>query len=140
MKTRWLLCLSALALCGAAQAFELKTRSENPAIGEDVLRAAANQISAEVGSKIPSDPNIKVYVYSAARPSKIEGQTIYFHRIQLTKAFAAGAPYPTSAWLPIKSVERYGIEDAATVRAKLDEALRDFFTQVNALDPNQRMR
>jgi hypothetical protein len=93
-----------------------------------------------VGSKIPNDPNIKVYVYSAARPSKIEGQTIYFHRIQLTKAFAAGAPYPINAWLPIKSVERYGIEDAATVRARLDEALREFFTQVNALDPNQRMR
>ncbi len=125
------------ALSGSAAAFEIKTRSENPAISEDVLRAAVNQISAEVGHRIPEDPNIKVYVYTRALPSKIEGQTIYFHRVQLTKAFAGPAPYPTRAWLPIKSTERFGVDDAATVRAKLDETLREFFTQLKTVDPGK---
>lgn len=129
------LCLFATALAAPAQAFEIKTRSDNPAISEDVLRAAVNEVSAEIGHRIPEDPNIKVYVYTRALPSKIDGQTLYFHRVQLTKAFSGAAPYPTRAWLPIKSVERFGVDDAATVRLKLDEALREFFTQLKSIDP-----
>ena len=136
MKSRVLLCLLAALLSMSAQAFEIKTRSENPAISEDALRAAVNQISAEVGQRIPETPDIKVYVYTRALPSKIEGQTIYFHRVQLTKAFTGAAPYPTRAWLPIKSVERYGVDDAATVRAKLDDALREFFRALKSVDPD----
>ncbi|GAC1626663.1 MAG: hypothetical protein NVS9B10_14820 [Nevskia sp.] len=132
-----MLCLLAALLSASAQAFEIKTRSENPAISEDALRAAVNQIAAEVGQRIPETPDIKVYVYSRALPSKIEWQTIYFHRVQLTKAFTGPAPYPTRAWLPIKSVERYGVDDAATARAKLDEALRDFFRALKSVDPDK---
>lgn len=131
------LVLAGMLVVLPVRAFETKVRSENPAISEAALRAAANQIAAEVGHRIPEDPNIKVSIYTRAQPSKIEGQTIYLHRVQLTKAFAGGAPYPTRAWLPIKTVERYGVDDAATVRARLDDTLREFFTQLKGIDPAQ---
>jgi hypothetical protein len=131
------LCLLAatVTLSFSAQAFDIKTRSDNPAITDAALRAAVNEIAAEVGNSIPQSPDIKVYVYTRALPSKIEGQVIYLHRVQLTKAFSGEAPYPTHAWLPIKSAERYGVDDPVAVRAKLDETLREFFTQMKSVDP-----
>ena len=137
MKSRWLPGLLAIAVSVSAQAFQVKTRSENPAISEEALRAAVNQIAAEVGHRIPEDADIKVYVYTRALPSKIEGQSIYLHRVQLTKAFTGGPPYPYRGWLPLRSVERYGVDDPATIQLKLDEALRDFFTTLKNVDPDQ---
>lgn len=135
MRSRILLCLVAGLLSASVQAFQINVRSDNPAISENVLRAEVNRISGEVGNRIPETPDIKVYVYTRAMPSKIEGQTIYLHRVQLTKAITAGPPYPTRAWLPIRSVERYGVDDAETVRAKLEETLRDFFKTLKNVDP-----
>lgn len=135
MKSRILLCLLAAVLSLPARAFEVKIRSENPALSEAAVRAAVNQIASEVGHRIPETPEIKVSVYTRAMPSKIEGQTIYLHRVQLTKAFAGGAPYATRAWLPIKTVENYGVDDAAAVRAKLDDTLREFFQALKTVDP-----
>lgn len=127
----------AVVTAGPAAAFELKVKSENPQISEEAVRAAVNAIAGEIGQNIPEDPNIKVYVYTRALPSKIEGQMIYFHRVQLTKAVSGGKPYPVRAWLPIKSVERYGVDDPAQLRPRLDEALRDFFRQMKTVDPDK---
>lgn len=137
MKSRILLCLAAVALALPAHAFEVKTRSDNAGLSDQALRAAVNQIAAEVGNRIPETPDIKVSVYSRAMPSKIEGQTIYLHRVQLTKAFSGPAPYATRAWLPIKTVENFGVDDAAAMRAKLDDTLRQFFRELKDVDPGQ---
>lgn len=129
------LLMAALAL--PASAFELKVRSENPQLSEAAIRSAVGAVAGEVGQRIPDDSNIKVYVYTSARDSKIVGQTIYFHRVQLTKAVSGGQPYPVSAWLPVKTLERYGVDTPEQVRAQLDATLRDFFTQMQSITPEK---
>lgn len=129
------LLMAALAL--PASAFELKVRSENPQVDEAAVRAAVASVSAQIGHSIPQDPNIKVFVYTRALESKIKGQLIYFHRVQLTKAVSGGKPYPVSAWLPVKTVERYGVDDPEQIRAQLDLALREFFTQMQSISPDK---
>ena len=129
------LLMAAFAL--PASAFELKVKSENPQLSEAAIRSAVGAIAGEIGQNIPEDSNIKVYVYSKALDSKITGQMIYFHRVQLTKAVSGGQPYPVSAWLPVKTVERFGVDGPEQIRAQLDAALRDFFTQMKAISPQK---
>jgi hypothetical protein len=125
-----------LAVAGAAHAFNITAKSENPALGEPALRAAAQQAAANSGARIPDDPNVKVWVYSHAHPSKIgQNQLIYLHRIQLRRAFNAGAPYPYAGWLPVITVERYGVGDDKEVREELDHVLGEFFTKMKTVDP-----
>lgn len=127
--------MTALAL--PASAFELKVKSENPQLSEAAIRSAVGAVAGEIGQNIPDDTNIKVYVYSKALDSKITGQMIYFHRVQLTKAVSGGEPYPVSAWLPVKTVERFGVDGPEQIRAQLDAALRDFFTQMKSISPQK---
>ena len=126
----------AWAVAGAAQAFTIKTESENPLLTADALTAATQQMATTVGNNIPDSPDVKVYVYSKVSASKQgDGRYIFLHRIELRRAFNAGPPYPYAGWLPIESRERYGVGSADEVRAKLDEALRDFFTHMKQVDP-----
>ncbi len=126
----------ALGAAGAAQAFNIKATSENPMMSVDALRSATVQAAA--GVAIPDDPNIKVTVFSRAVPSKIgQNQLIYLHRIELRRAFNGSTPpYPFAGWLPIETVERYGVGDDKEVRDELDHVLHDFFVKVKAIDPN----
>jgi hypothetical protein len=126
----------ALGAAGAAQAFNIKATSENPMMSVDALRSATVQAAA--GVAIPDDPNVKVTVFSRAVPSKIgQNQLIYLHRIELRRAFNGPTPpYPFAGWLPIETVERYGVGDDKEVRDELDHVLHDFFTKVKAIDPN----
>lgn len=126
----------AFGAASAAQAFNISARSENPMMSVDALRSATVQAAA--GVAIPDDPNIKVTVFSRAIPSKIgQNQLIYLHRIELRRAFNGPTPpYPFAGWLPIETVERYGVGDDKEVRDELDHVLRDFFAKVKAIDPN----
>lgn len=139
MKQSLLLMLAAL-LPLSASAFEIKARSDSAMLDEPTVTAMVKSVAGQIGHSIPQDPNIKVSVYTRAVVSKIEGKMIYFHRVQLTKAFAGKEPYPTAAWLPIKTVERYGIDAPDTLKGTLDEALRDFFTQMKSVDPKVGFR
>lgn len=120
-----------------ASAFELKVKSENPLIDEAAIRAATLAAASQVGHRIPEDPDIKVFVFSRALESKIKGQMIYFHRVQLTKAVSGGRPYPVNAWLPVKTIERFGVDEPELIRQQLDVALKDFFTQLQSVSPDQ---
>jgi len=125
-----------MAAAGAAQAFTIMTKSESPLLSDDALRSATTQMAATVGSNIPDNPNVKVFVSSKARPTKqADGGYVYLHRIELRRAFNAGPPYPTAEWLPIESRERYGVGSPDEVRAALDETLREFFTTMKDVDP-----
>jgi hypothetical protein len=120
----------------SAQAFNIMTHSEDPLLSDEVLRSAVLQTAASVGNNIPDNPNVKVYVSSKARPTKLaDGTYVYLHRIELRRAFNAGPPYPYAGWLPVESREEYGVGGPEEVRAKLDQALRDFFTQLKQDDP-----
>jgi hypothetical protein len=124
------------AVFGQAQAFNLVTHSENPQIPDTELRSTVLQAGA--GSNIPNDPNIKVYVFSKViQVPTNDGQLVYFHRIELRKAFSGSKPYPYRGWLPIESVERYGLWGPDQSRAEFQKAVQEFFAKVNALDPNQ---
>ena len=140
MKQPLLLTLATLLLPLSASAFEIRARSDNAMLDEPAITAMVQAIGSEIGNTIPQDPNIKVSVYTRAVVSKIEGQMIYFHRVQLTKAFAGREPYPTAAWLPIKSVERYGVDGPGTLKASLEATLRDFFQQMKSVDPKVGFR
>ena len=140
MKQPLFLLLASLLLPLSASAFEIRARSDSPVLDVPTITAMVQAISTEVGHTIPQDPNIKVSVYTRAVVSKIEGNMIYFHRVQLTKAFAGKEPYPTAAWLPIKTVERYGVDAPNTVKASLENALRDFFQQMKSVDPKVGFR
>lgn len=129
--------LLAALLAFPATAFELKVKTENPQVDEATARAAVARVSAEIGHRIPQDPDIKVFVYTRALESKIQGQLIYFHRVQLTKAVTGGRPYPVKAWLPVKTVERFGVDEPELIRQQLDATLRDFFTQMKTVDPDK---
>ncbi|MDE0854354.1 MAG: hypothetical protein OSA97_08020 [Nevskia sp.] len=127
----------ACAAAGAAQAFTISAKSENPLVTEDALRGATQQVAAEIGNRIPDDPNVKVTVFTRAVPAKQgQGRYVYLHRIELRRAFNAGPPYPYAGWLPIQAQEQYGVGSEAEMRAKLDEALRAFFTALKPVDPN----
>ncbi|HZR35900.1 MAG TPA: hypothetical protein VFA75_11030 [Nevskia sp.] len=128
----------AFGAAGAAQAFNISAKSENPMIGQDGLRSATQQMASQVGSRIPDNADVKVTVFSRAQPSKIgQNQYIYLHRIELRRAFnAMSPPYPFAGWLPIETVERYGVGDDKEVRDELDHVLNEFFTKVKAIDPN----
>lgn len=139
MKKPLFLTLAAL-LPLSASAFEIKARSDNAALDVATITSMVNAIGNEVGHTIPDDPNIKVSVYTRAVVSKIEGQMIYFHRVQLTKAFAGPAPYPTAAWLPIKTSEHYGIDAPDTLKGSFEATLRDFFQQMKSVDPKTGFR
>lgn len=128
----------AWAAAGAAQAFNISAKSENPLTSVDALRAATQQAAAAVGSSIPDNPDVKVTVFTRAQPSKIgQNQYIYLHRIELRRAFnAMTPPYPFAGWLPIQTTERYGVGSDQEVRGELDHVLNEFFTKVKAIDPN----
>lgn len=134
---RKLLCGALLmVVLGPVQAFNLMVHSENPKLSDDELRSTV--LAAGAGTKIPDDPNVKVYVLSKLTSVKSnDGQYVYIHRIELRRAFAAVKPYPYRGWLPIESVERYGLWDADQSRAEFQKAVKDFFEKVNALDPSQ---
>lgn len=119
----------------SASAFEIRARSDSDALDVPTVIAMVEAVSRDVGHTIPQDPNIKVSVYTRAVLSKIEGQMIYFHRVQLTKAFTGPAPYPTAAWLPIKTVERYGVGPQDALGTGLETTIRDFFEQMKSVDP-----
>jgi len=139
MKRSLLLLLAAL-LPLSASAFEIKARSESTLLDEPTMTAMVKSVAAKVGHTIPDDPNIKVSVYSRAVVSTTEGKMIYFHRVQLTKAFVGKEPYPTAAWLPVKTNERYGIDSPNTLKGSFEETLRDFFTQMKTIDPKVGFR
>lgn len=130
-----LFAMLALLAAGPVAAFEISARSDNVLIADDVAKARALEIAAEIGSTIPDDPRIRVSVYSRALESQFEGALIYLHRVQLTKAFSSTPPYPFAGYLPLRSVERYGIADENVMREKFDEALRVFFKQMLTVDP-----
>ncbi len=139
MKRRYKLALVVLACAaaGAAQAFTISAKSENPLVTEDALRNATQQVAAEIGNRIPDSPDIKVTVFTRAVPTKQgQGRYVYLHRIELRRAFNAGPPYPYAGWLPIDSKEQYGVGSEAEVRAALDQSLRAFFTELKPVDPN----
>lgn len=140
MKRSLLLLLAALLQPLSAAAFEIRARSDSAALDVPTITAMVQAISAEIGHTIPQDPNIKVAVYTRAVVSKIEGNMIYFHRVQLTKAFSGKEPYPTAAWLPIKTVERYGVDAPNTLKSSLEATLRDFFQQMKSVDPKVGFR
>jgi hypothetical protein len=140
MKRPLFLLLAALLLPLSASAFEIKARSDSAALDVPTITAMVQAISTEVGHTIPQDPNIKVSVYTRAVVSKIEGKMIFFHRVQLTKAFNGREPYPTAAWLPIKTVERYGVDEPNTLKGSLEDTLRDFFQQMKSVDPKVGIR
>jgi hypothetical protein len=124
------------AVLAPAQAFNLVAHSENPQIPEADLRSTVLQAGS--GSGIPDSADIKVYVFSKIIPTPTnDGQYVYFHRIELRKAFSGVKPYPYRGWLPIESVERYGLWTPEKSRAQLQQAAQEFFAKVNALDPNQ---
>jgi hypothetical protein len=127
--------LLALVLAFPATAFDVSARSDNQLFTESALRARVLEIAAEVGHNIPDDPRVRVAVYSRALESQFEGAMIYLHRVQLTKAFRSTPPYPFAGYLPLRSVERYGVDDEAGMREKFDEALRAFFTQMKEMKP-----
>ncbi|WP_293372728.1 hypothetical protein [Nevskia sp.] len=135
MKQPLFLALAALLLPLSASAFEIKARSNSAVLDEATITEMVKAVAAEVGHTIPQDPNIKVSVYTRAVVSEIEGKMIYFHRVQLTKAFVGQAPYPTAAWLPVKTNERYGIDAPETLKASFETTLRDFFQQMKLIDP-----
>jgi hypothetical protein len=131
------LAVVAWAVATAAQAFEVSAITQNPLVTEDALRSATLQAAAEIGNRIPDDPKVKVTVFSRAVPVKQDPtHYVYLHRIELRRAFNAGPPYPYAGWLPIETVERYGIGSEAEVRSQLDQALHGFFTELKPVDPN----
>lgn len=132
--TSRLLALLLLAAAGHAQAFQLNIRTDNVLLDEATIRARTTAIAAEVGVNIPDDPRVRISVYSRALESQIEGTKIYLHRAQLTKAFTSAAPYPFQGYVPIRNVERYGVDDDAGMREKLDETLREFFKIMKTMD------
>ena len=139
MKLEYKLGLAVLgwAIAAAAQAFTISAKSENPLITDDALRSATQQMAAEVGNRIPDNPDVKVTVYTRAVAAKQgQGRYVYLHRIELRRAFNAGPPYPYAGWLPIQTREFYGIGTEAEMRAKLDQYLRIFFTDLKPVDPN----
>jgi len=124
------------AVLSPAQAFNLVTHSENPQIPDAELRSTVLQAGA--GSSIPDSPDIKVYVFSKVIPTPTnDGQYVYFHRIELRKALSGGKPYPYRGWLPIESVEHYGLWTPEKSHAELQKAAQEFFAKVNGIDPNQ---
>ncbi|MBA4284051.1 MAG: hypothetical protein C0434_00780 [Xanthomonadaceae bacterium] len=131
-----MLAAAALLMSAQAGAFDIQARSDNLLLTDTAMKARALEIAAEIGTRIPDDPRIRVSVYSRALESKIEGSLIYFHRVQLTKAFTSSPPYPFAGYLPLRSVERYGVDVEDGMREKFDEALRVFFKQMLTLDPN----
>lgn len=125
------------AVAATAQAFNVSATSENPLVPDAALRSATLQAATDIGNRIPDDPNVKVTVFSRAVPTKTDpGRYVYLHRVELRRAFNAGPPYPYAGWLPIETVERYGVGSEAEVRAKLDESLRTFFTELKPVDPS----
>lgn len=128
-----------LVWAGAAQAFTLVAKSESPLIDEASLRAQTQKLAAEIGQRIPDDPKVKVDVYTRAQATPGTPQHyIYLHRVELRRAFNAQTPpYPYAGYLPIETVERYGVGDAQEARAALDQALRTFFTRLKNVDPAQ---
>jgi hypothetical protein len=135
---RW--CAAALfAWVGAAQAFALTAKSESPLIDEASLRARTQALAAEIGARIPDDPKVKVYVYTRAQATPGAPQHyIYLHRVELRRAFNAQTPpYPYAGFLPIETVERYGVGDAQQARAALDQALRTFLERLKNVDPSK---
>jgi alkanesulfonate monooxygenase SsuD/methylene tetrahydromethanopterin reductase-like flavin-dependent oxidoreductase (luciferase family) len=126
------------AVAGAAQAFTIMAKSEDPLLSEDALRNAVTQAAASVGNNIPDNPNVKVFVSSKARLTKEnDGSYVYLHRVELRRAFSAGPPYATAEYLPIESREYYGVGTPDEVHAKLDETLREFFTTLKSIDPGR---
>jgi len=129
---------AAFALFATSQvaAFDMTARTDNVLMTDQAMKARALEIAAEIGTNIPDDPRIRVSIYSRALESQFEGSLIYLHRVQLTKAFSSTPPYPFAGYLPLRSVERYGVADEDGMREKFDEALRVFFKQMLAVDPD----
>jgi len=134
--------IAVTALCwaaaGSAHAFVIATKTESPLFTDDQLRSATLAAAASVGSNVPDDPNVKIFVSSKGRLVKqgVAGNYVYIHRVELRRAFNAGvAPYPYAGWIPIDSYEFYGIGSPEEARAKLDETLRTYFTKLKATDP-----
>lgn len=128
---------AAVALFAAtpAAAFDITARTDNVLMTDAAMKARALEIAAEIGTTIPDDPRIRVSVYSRALESQFEGSLIYLHRVQLTKSFSSTPPYPFAGYLPLRSVERYGVADEDGMREKFDETLRVFFKQMLTVDP-----
>ncbi len=125
-----------LLLTGSlAQAFELVVQADHEVIPAEEIRAMTLRIAQTVGHQIPDDPQIKVVVTAKARLRKQTRMHLYYHRIQLTKSFAGEAPYPVRAWLPIKSIEHYGVANAQELRKELSETLTQFFQELRPIDP-----
>ena len=130
-----LLAVIAMFAAGHAAAFDITARTDNVLMTDEAMKARALEIAAEIGSNIPDDPRIRVSVYSRALESQFEGSLIYLHRVQLTKSFSSTPPYPFAGYLPLRSVERYGVAAEDGMREKFDEALRVFFKQMLTVDP-----
>ena len=127
--------VAVLFTAGPVAAFNITARTDNVLMTEDAMKARALEIAAEVGSTIPDDPRIRVSVYSRALESQFEGSLIYLHRVQLTKSFTSTPPYPFAGYLPLRSVERYGVAAEDGMRDKFDETLRVFFKQMLTVSP-----
>lgn len=140
MSKQLLLAFLLFGMIGAAQAFELKVKSDSPVVSEEALRSAVIAAAAAIGNNIPNSPKVKVTVYTKAIPSNSEsGRFTFLHRIELRRVFIADAPYPYRGWLPEPdaTVERYGVADPAEIKAKLDEVLHEFFTKLKPVDPEK---
>lgn len=129
------LAIAALLATSQASAFNITARTDNVLMTDEAMKARALEIAAEIGSTIPDDPRIRVSIYSRALESQFEGSLIYLHRVQLTKSFSSTPPYPFAGYLPLRSVERYGVDNEDGMREKFDEALRVFFKQMLTVNP-----
>ncbi len=127
----WVLC----AVSQLAWGFELVVRGKHATLTPAELRAMTLQIAQASGHQIPDVPQLKVVVTAQAKPREQEGRYLYYHRVQLTKVFDGGPPYPYRGWLPIKGIEAYGLATDQELKQKLAATLKKFFSELKDVDP-----
>src|SRR5262245_51619866 len=93
-----------LAWAGAAQAYDLRTKSESELIGAKELADLVTRIGNEVGTSIPQSDQIRVHAFTQTKPRADKpdnGDILYDHRVELRKLFNSReqGPYPMAGWL-----------------------------------------
>lgn len=126
-----------LAFAGTAQAYDLRAKSESTLTGAKDLTTLVKSIGEQVGASIPQSNQIRVHVFSEARPREGGEEILYNHRVELRKLLNSRntPPYPTAGWYVIYTSETFGIGSEQKVRVELERTIREFFEHLKGIDP-----
>lgn len=133
--------LSALVLLlvwvGAAQAYELRAKSESALNTAQELADIVRRAGEQVGHNIPQSDQIRVHVISEARTREGSSEIIWNHRVELRKLFDSRrvGPYPMGGWLVIYTSESYGVGKEQDARVDLERTAVKFFEDLKQIDP-----